>query len=142
MEASRQQAIGDGCHFTVPHSPSLQPFLDRNSATVGPHTARQHVRRRQGWQARATRTCRARVLTRTFPGWQVFMKLDTGRAYCIPDNYEVLDTSLADIKHNLNPLYNPEQASPTHSQSPSPASLPCCHPSPPAGFRDMLNIPV
>ncbi|KAJ1480789.1 hypothetical protein T484DRAFT_1809438 [Baffinella frigidus] len=46
----------------------------------------------------------------------VFMKLDTGRAYCIPDNYEVLDTSLADIKHNLNPLYNPEQASPTHSQ--------------------------
>ena len=38
----------------------------------------------------------------------VIMKLDNGRVYCIPDNYEVLDSSLADIKHNLNPVYSPE----------------------------------
>lgn len=31
--------------------------------------------------------------------------------YCIPDNYEVLDSSLADIKHNLDPTYNPEYVS-------------------------------
>jgi len=41
----------------------------------------------------------------------VFMKLDTGKVYCIPDNYEVLDSSLADIKHNLDPTYNPEYVS-------------------------------
>jgi hypothetical protein len=39
----------------------------------------------------------------------VIMKLDTGRVYCIPDNYEVLDSSLQDIKHNLNPKYSPQQ---------------------------------
>ncbi|EKX53782.1 hypothetical protein GUITHDRAFT_100752 [Guillardia theta CCMP2712] len=38
----------------------------------------------------------------------VFMKLESGRVYCIPDNYEVLDSSLADIKHNLNPTYTSE----------------------------------
>ena len=39
----------------------------------------------------------------------VIMKLDTGRVYCIPDNYEVLDSSLQDIKHNLNPTYSRPQ---------------------------------
>jgi U4/U6.U5 tri-snRNP-associated protein 2 len=39
----------------------------------------------------------------------VIMKLDTGRVYCIPDNYEVLDSSLQDIKHNLNPKYAAQQ---------------------------------
>mmetsp|Transcript_34667 Transcript_34667/g.55952 ORF Transcript_34667/g.55952 Transcript_34667/m.55952 type:complete len:593 (+) Transcript_34667:79-1857(+) len=39
----------------------------------------------------------------------VIMKLDTGRVYCIPDNYEVLDSSLHDIKHNLNPTYATQQ---------------------------------
>lgn len=41
----------------------------------------------------------------------VIMKLDTGRVYCIPENYEVLDSSLQDIKHNLNPSYERSQIS-------------------------------
>ena len=60
----------------------------------------------------------------------VFMKLDSGRVFCIPDNYEVrsvlsyaqhsayrsaqvVDTSLADIKFNLNPTYAQDQVDPS-----------------------------
>eukprot|EP00761_Pharyngomonas_kirbyi_P014679 gb/GECH01014709.1/.p1 GENE.gb/GECH01014709.1/~~gb/GECH01014709.1/.p1 ORF type:complete len:507 (+),score=110.36 gb/GECH01014709.1/:1-1521(+) len=36
----------------------------------------------------------------------VFMNLHTGRAYCLPDGYEVIDPSLDDIRANLNPAYS------------------------------------
>lgn len=36
---------------------------------------------------------------------QMFMKLDNGAVYCLPDNYEVIDHSLDDIRHVLNPLF-------------------------------------
>ena len=35
----------------------------------------------------------------------VFMNLDTGRVYCLPDMYEVVDASLDDIRHVLNPKF-------------------------------------
>jgi U4/U6.U5 tri-snRNP-associated protein 2 len=37
------------------------------------------------------------------------MNLETGRFYCIPDNYEVVDRSFKDIQHVLNPLYSKEE---------------------------------
>jgi U4/U6.U5 tri-snRNP-associated protein 2 len=39
----------------------------------------------------------------------IFMNLHTGKIYCLPDNYEVKDNSLNDIKYNLNPTYTKEQ---------------------------------
>jgi hypothetical protein len=36
-------------------------------------------------------------------GHHVFMNLADGRVYCLPDGYEVLDRSLDDIRHVLNP---------------------------------------
>jgi U4/U6.U5 tri-snRNP-associated protein 2 len=36
----------------------------------------------------------------------LFMKLDNGRVFCVPENYEVVDRSLKDIQHVLNPLYD------------------------------------
>lgn len=33
----------------------------------------------------------------------VFISLDSGRVYCLPDQYEVDDVSLNDIRFNLNP---------------------------------------
>ena len=31
-----------------------------------------------------------------------------GRVFCLPDNYEVIDASLNDIKYNLQPLFTKE----------------------------------
>lgn len=41
-------------------------------------------------------------------GHHLFMKLDSGRTYCLPDMYEVVDPSLADIQYVLNPTYTEE----------------------------------
>jgi U4/U6.U5 tri-snRNP-associated protein 2 len=38
----------------------------------------------------------------------VFINLHTDKIYCLPDNYEVLDASLQDIKNNLHPKFNTE----------------------------------
>jgi U4/U6.U5 tri-snRNP-associated protein 2 len=38
-------------------------------------------------------------------GHHLFMKLDSGRTYCLPDMYEVEDRSLADIRFVLSPTY-------------------------------------
>lgn len=37
----------------------------------------------------------------------VFINLRTCRVYCLPDSYEVVDSSLADIKRALDPRYSP-----------------------------------
>lgn len=39
----------------------------------------------------------------------VFIHLDTKRVYCLPDNYEVADASLQDIKYNVDPAYTAEE---------------------------------
>jgi U4/U6.U5 tri-snRNP-associated protein 2 len=39
-------------------------------------------------------------------GHHVFMKLSDGRVYCLPDGYEVLDRSLDDIRHVLDPRFS------------------------------------
>jgi U4/U6.U5 tri-snRNP-associated protein 2 len=36
----------------------------------------------------------------------VFINLETEKIYCLPDGYEVIDTSLADIQYNLHPRFN------------------------------------
>ena len=41
-------------------------------------------------------------------GHHVFMKLADGRVYCLPDGYEVLDRSLDDIRHVLDPRFSAE----------------------------------
>jgi U4/U6.U5 tri-snRNP-associated protein 2 len=41
-------------------------------------------------------------------GHHLFMNLDSGRAYCLPDMYEVQDRALADIQFVLNPTYTGE----------------------------------
>lgn len=41
----------------------------------------------------------------------VFINLETEKIYCLPDGYEVLDTSLADIQYNLHPRFSPEHIS-------------------------------
>jgi U4/U6.U5 tri-snRNP-associated protein 2 len=38
----------------------------------------------------------------------VFMNLHNCKIYCLPDGYEILDSTLNDIKHNLNPTYTQE----------------------------------
>ena len=38
----------------------------------------------------------------------VYLKLDTGRAYCLPAGYEIQDSSLNDIKHELQPSFTTE----------------------------------
>lgn len=38
----------------------------------------------------------------------MFISLNNCRIYCLPDNYEVFDTSLNDIKYNLYPIYTKE----------------------------------
>ncbi|PZC74949.1 ubiquitin carboxyl-terminal hydrolase 39 [Helicoverpa armigera] len=42
-------------------------------------------------------------------GHHVFLNLHTLKFYCLPDNYEVIDSSLNDIKYVLNPIFTPEQ---------------------------------
>ena len=44
-------------------------------------------------------------------GHHVYMNLGDGRTYCLPDGYEVVDTSLADIQNMLNPKFTQDQAS-------------------------------
>ncbi|GLC41126.1 hypothetical protein PLESTB_001794200 [Pleodorina starrii] len=39
----------------------------------------------------------------------MFMKLDNGNVYCLPDNYEVLDKSLDDIRHVRDPRFRREE---------------------------------
>ncbi|CAG9783228.1 unnamed protein product [Diatraea saccharalis] len=39
----------------------------------------------------------------------VFLNLHTLKFYCLPDNYEVIDSSLNDIKYVLNPIFSLEQ---------------------------------
>jgi U4/U6.U5 tri-snRNP-associated protein 2 len=40
----------------------------------------------------------------------VFINLHSFKVYCLPDNYEVNDSSLEDVKYVLNPTYTLEQA--------------------------------
>ncbi|KAL0896017.1 hypothetical protein ABMA27_012005 [Loxostege sticticalis] len=42
-------------------------------------------------------------------GHHVFLNLHTLKFYCLPDNYEVIDSSLNDIKYVLNPIFSTEQ---------------------------------
>ncbi|KAG2449802.1 hypothetical protein HYH02_005325 [Chlamydomonas schloesseri] len=42
-------------------------------------------------------------------GHHMFMKLDNGKVYCLPDNYEVLDKSLDDIRHVRDPRFKQEE---------------------------------
>ena len=42
----------------------------------------------------------------------MFMKLEDGRVYCLPDGYEVEDRSLDPIRYVLNPTFAPEKAKP------------------------------
>jgi len=44
-------------------------------------------------------------------GHHVFLNLHTLRFYCLPDNYEIIDSSLDDIKYVLNPTFPPENIS-------------------------------
>ncbi|XP_065161497.1 ubiquitin carboxyl-terminal hydrolase 39 [Atheta coriaria] len=39
----------------------------------------------------------------------VFLNLHTLKFYCLPDNYEIIDSSLDDIKYLLNPIFTTEQ---------------------------------
>ena len=47
----------------------------------------------------------------------LFMKLDSGRVYCLPDMYEVADRSLHDIQYVLNPTYSPQDVAKTKSSA-------------------------
>ncbi|XP_073150987.1 uncharacterized protein [Henckelia pumila] len=42
-------------------------------------------------------------------GHHVYINLRTEKVYCLPDGYEVIDTSLDDIRHVLNPRFTREQ---------------------------------
>jgi U4/U6.U5 tri-snRNP-associated protein 2 len=42
-------------------------------------------------------------------GHFVFMNLHSGRVYCLPDDYEVVDTSLRDVQRCLSPRYSLEE---------------------------------
>lgn len=42
-------------------------------------------------------------------GHHMFMKLENGKVFCLPDQYEVLDSSLSDIQYVLNPTYTKEE---------------------------------
>ncbi|KAL4458676.1 hypothetical protein ABPG75_013541 [Micractinium tetrahymenae] len=44
-------------------------------------------------------------------GHHMFMKVENGRVYCLPDMYEVRDRSLGDIQYVLNPTFTPEDVS-------------------------------
>ena len=39
----------------------------------------------------------------------VFINLHSTKIYCLPDNYEVIDSSLSDIKYALNPTFTKEE---------------------------------
>lgn len=38
-------------------------------------------------------------------GHHVYINLRTEKVYCLPDGYEIIDPSLDDIRHVLNPRY-------------------------------------
>ncbi|KAL5769247.1 hypothetical protein ACOSP7_015807 [Xanthoceras sorbifolium] len=42
-------------------------------------------------------------------GHHVYINLRTEKVYCLPDGYEISDTSLDDIRHVLNPRFTKEQ---------------------------------
>ena len=42
----------------------------------------------------------------------MFMKLDNGRVYCLPEGYEVVDRSLDVIRFVLNPTFAPAEVRP------------------------------
>ena len=42
-------------------------------------------------------------------GHHMFMKLETGKVYCLPDGYEIEDRSLDDIRHVLNPTFTAKE---------------------------------
>ncbi|GAX85297.1 hypothetical protein CEUSTIGMA_g12714.t1 [Chlamydomonas eustigma] len=42
-------------------------------------------------------------------GHHMFMKTDNGKVFCLPDNYEVSDRSLDDIRHVLSPTFTPAE---------------------------------
>ncbi|KAG2386041.1 hypothetical protein C9374_003190 [Naegleria lovaniensis] len=42
-------------------------------------------------------------------GHHIFMSLSNGKIYCLPDNYEVIDHTLDDIRFNLNPTYSEKE---------------------------------
>lgn len=44
-------------------------------------------------------------------GHYVFINLETAKFYCLPENYEIIDNSLADIKYNLRPTYTKAEVS-------------------------------
>jgi len=44
-------------------------------------------------------------------GHHVYMNLDNGRTYCLPDSYEVVDSSLRDIQAMLDPKFDKETVS-------------------------------
>lgn len=44
----------------------------------------------------------------TFSGHRMFINLTTTRIYCLPENYEVLDSSLDDIVRCLQPKFSPQ----------------------------------
>jgi U4/U6.U5 tri-snRNP-associated protein 2 len=37
----------------------------------------------------------------------IFINLSDQKIYCLPDNYEIIDNSLNDIKFNLKPVFSP-----------------------------------
>ncbi|RYY72915.1 hypothetical protein EON63_20285 [archaeon] len=39
-------------------------------------------------------------------GHYVYMHMESARSYCLPDNYEIFDSSLRDIQRCLNPRFN------------------------------------
>lgn len=43
-------------------------------------------------------------------GHHLFMKLDNGRVYCLPEMYEVQDRSFSDIQYVLDPTFTKEEA--------------------------------
>jgi hypothetical protein len=55
-------------------------------------------------------------------GHHMFMKVESGRVYCLPDMYEVQDRSLADIQYVLNPTFTGVW----HAGAMRVECLPCC----------------
>eukprot|EP00198_Chlamydomonas_reinhardtii_P007868 XP_001697205.1 predicted protein [Chlamydomonas reinhardtii] len=55
----------------------------------------------------------------SIPGWKPLFRAHVGKklrdpgltvqVYCLPDNYEVLDKSLDDIRHVRDPRFRPEE---------------------------------
>jgi len=41
-------------------------------------------------------------------GHRVYLNLETKKFYCLPDNYEIIDPSLADIVYVLDPNFSSE----------------------------------